>query len=143
MAALFDREVNVRRAACAAYQENVGRQGADAFPNGIAISTHADYFSVANRAHAFTNVALYVAQFSDYRYRFVDHLCRVKLAHWHAEIRALAAAAIAKLAAVEKVKEYVAENTIPQMVTRAACRMSRAVALPPLAYVTCMLRVFS
>ena len=58
--ACFDREVNVRRAACAAFQENVGRQGN--FPHGIAINTTADYFTVGNRTNAFVNVAYDIAQ---------------------------------------------------------------------------------
>lgn len=44
--ACYDREVNCRRAAAAAFQEAVGRLGN--FPHGIAIMAVADYFSVGN-----------------------------------------------------------------------------------------------
>jgi hypothetical protein len=41
------REINCRRAASAAFQEHVGRQGT--FPHGIDILTRADYFTVGHR----------------------------------------------------------------------------------------------
>jgi hypothetical protein len=44
--ACYDREVNCRRAAAAAFQESVGRLGN--FPHGIEIMTVADYFTVGN-----------------------------------------------------------------------------------------------
>ena len=57
---VFDREVNIRRASSAAFQENVGRQGT--FPHGIDILTAADYFTVGNRTKAFHEVSLEIAQ---------------------------------------------------------------------------------
>nr|XP_055245313.1 tubulin-specific chaperone D isoform X5 [Gorilla gorilla gorilla] len=51
IAAVFDRDINCRRAASAAFQENVGRQGT--FPHGIDILTTADYFAVGNRSNCF------------------------------------------------------------------------------------------
>ena len=57
-AQVFDREVNCRRAASAAFQECVGRLGADTFANGIEIVTAADYFTVGARPNAYRCVAL-------------------------------------------------------------------------------------
>lgn len=57
---LFDREINVRRASSAAFQENVGRQGI--FPHGIEIIQHADYFSLGNRNNAFLSISFDIAK---------------------------------------------------------------------------------
>ncbi|KAJ4458133.1 putative Tubulin-specific chaperone D [Paratrimastix pyriformis] len=77
--ALFDREINCRRAASAAFQEHVGRQGT--FPHGIEVMTAIDYFLVGNRAHTYTQTAVTVAQ------ECLDVLPRV---HFHHENAATA-----------------------------------------------------
>lgn len=63
--ACYDREVNCRRAAAAAFQESVGRLGN--FPHGIDILTAADYFSLSVRTHAYLSVAPFIASFDEYR----------------------------------------------------------------------------
>jgi hypothetical protein len=60
---VFDREVNCRRAASAAFQENVGRQGN--FPHGIDIVTRADYFSVGARPNAYTEIARFLGVYDE------------------------------------------------------------------------------
>ena len=94
---LFDREVNCRRAASAAFQENVGRQGHDNFPHGIEILTAADYFTLGNRLNSFLVVAPVVGSFRTYRYALVEHLLDFKLKHWDKDVRELSARALAKL----------------------------------------------
>ena len=89
---LFDREVNCRRAASAAFQEHVGRQGN--FPYGIEILTEADYFALGMRQNAFLNVGLFVGSYVDYYPSFVQHLAFVKLKHWDIDIRRLSASAL-------------------------------------------------
>jgi len=56
---LFDKEVNCRRAASAAFQEHVGRQGY--FPHGIEIITEADYFTLGNKNYCFLNIVDFLA----------------------------------------------------------------------------------
>ena len=92
---LFDREVNCRRAASAAFQEHVGRQGS--FPHGIEILTEADYFTLGNRNHAYLHVTCFIAQFEDYLIFMIDHLVEQKLKHWDIIIRQLAACALSVL----------------------------------------------
>ena len=58
--AVFDREGTCRRAACAAFQENVGRQGN--FPHGIDIVTAADYWTVGLIKNAYANVSKQIAK---------------------------------------------------------------------------------
>ncbi|GFY94224.1 ARM repeat superfamily protein [Actinidia rufa] len=78
--ACYDREVNCRRAAAAAFQENVGRQGK--YPHGIDIVNTADYFALSSRVNSYLNVAVCIAQYDGYLYPFVDELLHSKICHW-------------------------------------------------------------
>lgn len=92
---LFDREVNCRRAASAAFQECVGRQRT--FPHGIEILTEADYFTLSNRTNAYLNVSCFIAQYPEYYESLIDHLVNTKMQHWEEEIRHLAGKALSVL----------------------------------------------
>jgi hypothetical protein len=85
----FDREINCRRAASAAFQENVGRQGT--FPHGIDILTVADFFAVSVRNNAYMNIGPFVAQFNEYVVPLIEHLLNRKVDHWDCVIRELTA----------------------------------------------------
>lgn len=91
---IFDREVNCRRAASAAFQEHVGRQGN--FPHGIEILTEADYFTLGMRQNAYLNVGLFVGFHEEYYPSFVQHLAFVKLKHWDVDLRRLTASSLAQ-----------------------------------------------
>ncbi|EFB29985.1 hypothetical protein PANDA_016130 [Ailuropoda melanoleuca] len=80
IATVFDRNINCRRAASAAFQENVGRQGT--FPHGIDILTAADYFAVGNRANCFLVISMFIAGFPEYTQPMIDHLVTMKISHW-------------------------------------------------------------
>ena len=99
MVACFDREVNCRRAASAAFQESVGRLGQ--FPHGIDIVTVADYFSLGAKVHASLTVAPYICQFDEYRVPMLEHILDAKLTHWERCTRALATQTIGVLGALD------------------------------------------
>lgn len=105
--ASYDREVNCRRAAAAAFQENVGRQGN--FPHGIDIVNTADYFALSSRANSYLHVAVCIAQYDGYLYQFVNELLQSKISHWDKVLRELSARALAALVKYEP--DYFA-NTI-------------------------------
>ncbi|XP_060524658.1 tubulin-specific chaperone D [Cylas formicarius] len=107
----FDKEINCRRAASAAFQENVGRQGT--FPHGIDILTTADFFAVSVRTNAYLNISVYIAQFREYTVPLVDHLVARKVDHWDAGIRELAAKALHNL--TPKAPEYMVEKVLPAL----------------------------
>ncbi|PHU22435.1 Tubulin-specific chaperone D [Capsicum chinense] len=75
--ACYDREVNCRRAAAAAFEENVGRQGN--YPHGINIVNTADYFALSSGINSYLHIAVCIAQYDGYLYLFVDELLNSKI----------------------------------------------------------------
>ncbi|XP_022717810.1 tubulin-folding cofactor D-like [Durio zibethinus] len=92
--ACYDREVNCRRAAAAAFQENVGRQGN--YPHGIDIVNTADYFSLSSRVNSYIHVAVCIVQYEGYLHPFVDELLHNKICHWIKRKKFLVCSAIEK-----------------------------------------------
>ncbi|KAL3317030.1 hypothetical protein Ciccas_004323, partial [Cichlidogyrus casuarinus] len=115
LVSLFDRDVGVRRAASAAFQENVGRQ--NQFPNGIDIITHCDYFSVGNLSKCYLQLSVFVAQFPIYvkpMLEFLtDSLC---LGHWDPEIRSLSGKALSKVALFDK--NFTTKTVLPKLLAK-------------------------
>ncbi|XP_033744746.1 tubulin-specific chaperone D-like [Pecten maximus] len=111
-ASIYDREVNVRRAAAAAFQENVGRQGT--FPHGIEILTTVDYFAVGNRSNCYLDLSVFVAQFPQYIEGLINHLVHIKVSHWDSAVRELTAKALHRL--TPKAPEYMAKTVLPLLV---------------------------
>ncbi|XP_061080401.1 tubulin-specific chaperone D isoform X2 [Conger conger] len=113
--AVFDRNINCRRAASAAFQENVGRQGT--FPHGIDILTTADYFAVGNLNNCYLSISVYIASFPEYTRPLIDHLAGRKVYHWHGGIRELASKALHNL--TPQASDYMANTVLPQLLPMA------------------------
>ncbi|KAL3823354.1 hypothetical protein ACHAXA_008849 [Cyclostephanos tholiformis] len=113
LASLFDREINCRRAASAAFQESVGRQGADNFKHGIEILTTADYYSLGNRCDSFLVLAPDIAKFEEYQTPIMRHLADVKLLHWDVDIRSLASKSLSRISKLNP--RYVAMDVLPKL----------------------------
>lgn len=107
----YDREINCRRAASAAFQENVGRQGQ--FPHGIDILTKADYFAVGSRLDSYLVIGPYIAAHKEYTLPFINHLCERKVDHWDSEIRWLAAKALNRLTSINPT--YMANDVLEKL----------------------------
>ncbi|XP_043260310.1 tubulin-specific chaperone D [Colletes gigas] len=109
--ACFDREINCRRAASAAFQENVGRQGN--FPHGIEILTIADYFEVGVRNHSYLKISAQIAQYDEYRKPLIDHVVARKVTHWDTAIRELSAKTLFNLTSAAP--NYIKDTVLPQL----------------------------
>ncbi|KAM6904829.1 LOW QUALITY PROTEIN: tubulin-specific chaperone D [Xenentodon cancila] len=113
--AAFDRNVNCRRAASAAFQENVGRQGT--FPHGIDILTAADYYAVGNLNNCYLSISVHIAGFPEYTRFMIDHLIAMKINHWDGVIRELATKALHNL--TPQAPDYMATTVLPQLLSMA------------------------
>ncbi|KAK9475126.1 uncharacterized protein V1510DRAFT_410105 [Dipodascopsis tothii] len=92
----FDREVNLRRAASAAVQEAVGRQGLDS-AEGVALVQTLDYFSVGNLPACFLEIAPAMVTLGAVpRDQLARHLLTRVLASWDPEVRRLGAQALVR-----------------------------------------------
>ncbi|RDB18014.1 Tubulin-specific chaperone D [Hypsizygus marmoreus] len=85
--ALYDREIHIRRAASAAFQEHVGRNGL--FPHGIDVLGKTDFYAVSIRRNAFLTAAPQVAVHLEYRSFLLNHVLDVVLRHWDPTMREL------------------------------------------------------
>ena len=112
---LFDKEVNCRRAASAAFQENIGRQGN--FPHGIEILTEADYFTLGSRNNCYFNISIFIAQYEEYYKSIVDYLYSNRLIHVEPLIRDISATALSLLVPF-KPKLFV-DEIIPKLIKNA------------------------
>ncbi|KAG9297370.1 hypothetical protein G9A89_009454 [Geosiphon pyriformis] len=111
---VFDREVNVRRASSAAFQENVGRQGI--FPHGIDIITTADYFTVGNRTNAFLQISVEIARFPEYRKHLIDHLSTISISNWDKHLRELCAQTLHNLTKLDV--DYMINTVLPRLIAQ-------------------------
>jgi len=124
LVALFDREVNCRRAASAAFQEATGRQGASSCPNGLSIIMAADYYSLANRENSYHKVALEIAHFKEYTIPIIQHLSSVRLSHWDATVRAQAARSLHLITQLDA--QHMATFVLPELLSKCVTTKSPA-----------------
>ncbi|KAF8133796.1 TBCD protein [Boletus edulis] len=96
---LFDRDVSIRRAASAAFQEHVGRMGL--FAHGIDVLRKTDFYSVSIRRNAFLTAAPQVAEHLEYRSSLINHLISTTLRHWDIMMRQLGAKSLRLICEIE------------------------------------------
>ncbi|NWJ02836.1 TBCD protein, partial [Crypturellus undulatus] len=111
IAAVFDRDVNCRRAASVSYPFLTCAYGT--FPHGIDILTAADYFAVGNRANCYLTISVYIAGFSEYAQPMIDHVVNMKINHWDSVIRELATKALHNL--TPRAPDYMAHVVLPSL----------------------------
>ncbi|KFD67865.1 hypothetical protein M514_00265 [Trichuris suis] len=110
---LFDREVNCRRAASAAFQEIVGRLSI--FPHGVEIFIRADYYAVASRTLCYTEILVFVAEFSEYTRSLITNLLAYRVSDTDENIRCLAAQALQLLVRFDRL--HFLSVVVPELLT--------------------------
>ena len=118
VACVTDREVNIRRAAAAAFQENVGRHGL--FPDGISIIGFADYFTLSNRNFTFMSIVPQAIQSPSYAIPIIDCLRSTCRCHWDRSIRALSASSIGIVASQPVHSDYIQSTILPVVINQSA-----------------------
>ncbi|KAI6114406.1 TBCD protein [Pisolithus sp. B1] len=108
---LFDRDVSIRRAASAAFQEHVGRMGL--FAHGIDVLRKTDFYSVSIRRNAILTAAPQVAEHEEYRPALLDHLMSITLRHWDVVMRQLGAKSLRLICEINLDKLGPAMHTTP------------------------------
>ncbi|KAJ7780620.1 TBCD protein [Mycena maculata] len=97
--ALYDREIHIRRAASAAFQEHVGRTSL--FAHGIDVLRKTDFYAVSVRRNAFLVAAPQVAEHKEYRTFLFEHLLNVTARHWDVSMRQLGAQSLRLICAAD------------------------------------------
>eukprot|EP00767_Chilomastix_cuspidata_P002591 gnl/Chilomastix_cuspidata/2714.p1 GENE.gnl/Chilomastix_cuspidata/2714~~gnl/Chilomastix_cuspidata/2714.p1 ORF type:complete len:1289 (+),score=426.76 gnl/Chilomastix_cuspidata/2714:256-3867(+) len=117
---LFDQESTCRRAAAAAFQELVGRQGSSEavtlgaesahlprterglIPGGIELVTVLEYNALGTKRSSFLSLAPRVAQICDgvYADALLAHVLSFPLVHWDEKMRAIAAETLMRITTV-------------------------------------------
>lgn len=116
--AVLDRDISIRRAASAAYQECVGRL--NLFAHGIDVIRKTDFYAVGVRRNAFLQCLPQVAEHIEYRHAIVEHLLNTTIVHWDASMRELGAQALAKVVRLDfdMLIKHVSERLITMTSTR-------------------------
>ncbi|KAI9058356.1 TBCD protein [Trametes sanguinea] len=115
---LFDREIHIRRAASAAFQEYVGRTSL--FPHGIDVLRKTDFYAIGVRRNAFLVAAPEVAEHEEYRPFLIDHLLSVTIRHWDPAMRQIGAQSLRAICNLD----------LPRLGPDAAARAARLLKVP-------------
>ncbi|KAJ6660421.1 hypothetical protein lerEdw1_017845, partial [Lerista edwardsae] len=105
IAAIFDRDINCRRAASAAFQENVGRQSQT--------FNKEDTFLIQPYFIVQCLKSVYIAGFPEYTQPMIDHLVNMKINHWDRVIREFSTIALHNL--TPQAPEYMMNKVLPKL----------------------------